>query len=179
MAIADFAAVIAAAQTGAEWAIAVLYRAYAPALTRFFGGRSVRDAEDLTQEVWLAAGPKLATFVGDEAGFRAWLFTFARRRLIEHWRKTARRPVTTAAQIDYVDPDADPADLTVSASGVTRLIATLPDDQAEVILLRVIADLDAKSVAQIVGKSEGSVRVLQHRALRRLAKELPERAVTK
>ena len=58
-------------------------------------------------------------------------------------------------------------------------IATLPSDQAEVLLLRVIADLSVQEVATIVGKRPGAVRALQLRALRRLARELSGEPVTR
>jgi RNA polymerase sigma-70 factor (ECF subfamily) len=180
VAIVDFDAVLLAAQGGAEWAIAVVYREFTPPLRRFFGARAAGEAEDLAQEVWLAAGSQLRSFTGDEAGFRAWLFTFAHRRLIEHWRTAARRLPAAAEVNDREDVcAADPGDVVASASAVERLIAALPDDQAAVVLLRVVADLDAVEVGRIVRKSPGAVRVLQHRALRRLAALTPDPLVTK
>jgi RNA polymerase sigma-70 factor, ECF subfamily len=75
-----------------------------------------------------------------------------------------------------VSPDAAEAALeAVSARAVVALIATLPREQAEIIMLRVVAGLEATEVARIVGKSPGAVRVAAHRGLRRLA-ELVERA---
>ena len=61
---------------------------------------------------------------------------------------------------------------------MVALIATLPRDQAEVVMLRVVAGLDVADVARIVGKSPGAVRVAAHRALRRLAARLERAAVT-
>jgi RNA polymerase sigma-70 factor (ECF subfamily) len=58
-------------------------------------------------------------------------------------------------------------------------IATLPPDQAEVVLLRILGGLSVREVAAITGKRPGTVRVLQHRALRRLAREVRREAVTK
>jgi RNA polymerase sigma-70 factor (ECF subfamily) len=60
-----------------------------------------------------------------------------------------------------------------------RRVARLPDDQAEVVALRVLAGLSAEQVAEIVGKRAGAVRVLQHRGLRRLANELTAEGVTR
>jgi RNA polymerase sigma-70 factor, ECF subfamily len=71
--------------------------------------------------------------------------------------------------------DDDPAETaleTVDTDGALAMLARLPAAQSEVILLRVVAGLDAERVATIVGKSTGSVRVLQHRGLRRLAQLL-------
>ena len=55
-----------------------------------------------------------------------------------------------------------------------RILALLPQDQAEVLLLRVVAGLDAETVARITGRRAGAVRVLQHRALKRLARRLEQ-----
>jgi RNA polymerase sigma-70 factor (ECF subfamily) len=63
----------------------------------------------------------------------------------------------------------------ISTRSVVALIRTLPRDHAEIIMLRVVAGLEAADVARIVGKTPGAVRVTAHRALRRLA-ELAERA---
>ena len=73
-------------------------------------------------------------------------------------------------------PDAAEAALEViSTRAVLALVASLPGDQAEIIMLRVVAGLEAADVARIVGKTPGAVRVTAHRALRRLA-DLAERA---
>lgn len=59
-----------------------------------------------------------------------------------------------------------------------RIVALLPPDQAEVVLLRVVADLSVEQVARIVGKRPGTVRVLQSRGLKRLAERISEKGVT-
>ena len=63
----------------------------------------------------------------------------------------------------------------ISTRAVLALVASLPRDHAEIIMLRVVAGLEAADVARIVGKTPGAVRVTAHRALRRLA-DLAERA---
>src|SRR5437660_12828331 len=89
--------VLAAAQTGAGWAIAILYRDLQPALLRYLQAKAPGEAEDLASDVWLAAAPKLNSFQGDEVGFRSWIFTIANRRVIDQVRRSARR------QTDPVD----------------------------------------------------------------------------
>ena len=173
-----FDAVLAAAQLGVDSAVAVLYRRFNPALVRYLGAGDAAVAEDLAAEVWLAAAPKLPAFCGGEAEFRAWLFTIARRRLIDHGRRVARHRSRTAgvAQLDRtVEPDpSDAVTEGLSArAAVARLVAGLPSDQAEVLLLRVVGGLDVTEVAAIMGRSPGWVRVSQHRALRRLAQSAP------
>jgi RNA polymerase sigma-70 factor (ECF subfamily) len=135
-------------------------------------------ADDLASEVWVAVARQMGRFVGDESGFRAWLFTIGRCRLIEHRRKAARRR-TDPVPHDRLDAaierglDGDPALLVLEQLGVREavdaLIADLSPEQAEAVLLRVVAGLDVTEVARIMDRSPGSVRVLCHRAIRRLA----------
>src|SRR5438874_3778988 len=170
--------ILAAAQTGADWAIAVLYREMQPALLRYLEGRAPGHAEDLASEVWLAITPKLASFEGNEAGFRGWLFTIARRRVIDHARRAIRRQTDPVDDAEFNrraasnDTAADGIEAISTQEAVRALTAGLPSDQADVILLRVVAGLDVGQVAKIMGRTPGSVRVLQHRALRRVAKHL-------
>src|SRR5207247_7689758 len=122
---------------------------------------------------------------GDESDFRSWAFTIARRRLLDLQRTSARR------RTDPVDPDEvmegfpggdveDEALASLGASWAIRLImASLSRDQAEVVILRVIGDLEVEQVAAIMGKRPGTIRVLQHRGLRRLAETLRREGVTR
>jgi RNA polymerase sigma-70 factor (ECF subfamily) len=180
---ADFAPLLLAAKAGDEAAVARLYRDLNPTLVRFLGAQAAGAAEDLAQEVWLAAAKGLGSFEGDEDGFRAWIFTIARRQVIGHRRRARRRPASTGDPAILAGLAAGPdheADARILADDAARaLVAGLPRDQAEVVLLRVVAGFDAEEVAAIVGKRAGAVRVLQHRALRRLAERIAEKSVTK
>jgi RNA polymerase sigma-70 factor, ECF subfamily len=177
---AAFSVTLARAQGGDESAFARLFRDIQPALLRYL--RVITpEAEDVAGETWLQVVTGLAGFHGGEEAFRAWLFTIARHRAIDAGRSRARRPATSLLDMEelterYLSPDA--ADLaldTISAREVVGLIAKLPRDQAEIIMLRVVAGLEPGDVGRIVGKSAGAVRVASHRGLRRLA-ELAERA---
>ena len=137
-------------------------------------------AEDLVAETWLAAARQLGSFAGSEGAFRGWLFTIARRRLIQHWREKGRRPATPvppeALALVASDDDPEAAGVAVLSGreAAAAIAASLPRDQAEVVLLRLVAGLDVDQVAEVLGKRPGTVRVLQHRALRRLAAKFPE-----
>lgn len=170
----SFESVLAAARTGAEWAITALYREFNGPLVRFFAAQARGSADDLAQDTWVAAGRTLANFGGDERAFRAWLFTIARRVLIAHWRAEGRRravPVDPAMLVDAPDT-VDPQGGVDAAHAAAELVAGLPDEQAQVVLLRVVGGLDVEEVAAIMGKRPGAIRVIQHRALRRLAQRL-------
>lgn len=170
---------MAAAQAGADWAVAVLYRSLQPRLLRFLRAQAqIHDAEDIAAQTWLEVARALPRFVGDEDGFGAFVFTVARRRLADHRRAVRRRP------LDLVGDDAL---LTLAEGGDTeddalahlggedaarRLAELLPSDQADVVLLRVVGGLSVDQVAELLGRRPGTVRVLQHRALKRLARQL-------
>jgi RNA polymerase sigma-70 factor, ECF subfamily len=182
---AEFDALLTAAKAGDEAAVVCLYRDLNPPLVRFLSAQAGGVGEDLAQEVWLAAGKGLAAFSGDENGFRAWMFTIARRQLISHWRHARRRPqrATDPSDLDELSAPPDSADdpdaRLFSDEAVRALVAGLPREQAEIVLLRVVAGFDAEEVGAIVGKRAGTVRVLQHRALRRMAERFAAESVTK
>jgi RNA polymerase sigma-70 factor, ECF subfamily len=173
----SFAAVLSAAQTGDEQAFAVLWRDLQPALLRYLRVALPTEADDLAADTWMSVIRGLARFQGDERHFRAWVFTLARHRTVDWHRQTARRQVEVMPVEmlgDRPAPD-DPAAAALEAQSTRAaltLIAELPGDQAEVVALRVLADLDVAEVARIVGKRPGAVRVLAHRGLRRLATRL-------
>jgi RNA polymerase sigma-70 factor (ECF subfamily) len=175
----DFEAVLDAARQGADWAVAALFRDLHPRLLRYLRARAPEVADDLASEVWLAAARGLPGFEGDEPAFRAWMFTIARRQVIGHWRKAGRRRTDPAPREAFESrPARDEPDAVVLADlsaqeAVDALTSALSPDQAEVVLLRVLGGLDVETVARVIGKRVGTVRVLQHRALRRLAKTFP------
>ena len=86
---AEFGDVLAAAQDGAQWAVAVLWQELHPRLLRFLRGLDPVAAEDVEADTWLAAARHLAGFHGDGQQFRAWMFTIARNRLND-WRRARR-----------------------------------------------------------------------------------------
>jgi RNA polymerase sigma-70 factor (ECF subfamily) len=173
-----FAGVLTAARGGDSGALGEMFRTYQPRLLRYLRAQEREMADDLAAEVWLAVARGLDRFAGDEAGFRSWLFTIARHRVIEHRRRQARRqtdPLPTERLDRPVDRGwgGDPAWLVLeqlgAQSAVDELVAALTRDQAEAVLLRVLGGFDVAEVARIMGRSPGHVRVLCHRALKRLA----------
>lgn len=183
----DFHDVMRAAVDGDEAAFARLWRDNQPALLRYLRVVTGDTAEDVASEVWLEVSRGLARFRGGEAEFRGWLFTTARRRVIDLRRYAARHPTLLTEDPDELErraPDDTAAAALdrMSTDAALELIATLPAEQAEIIVLRVIADLDSTQVARIVGKQPGAVRVAAHRGLRALAARLsaaPDRGVTR
>ncbi|MFC8715830.1 RNA polymerase sigma factor [Kitasatospora sp. NPDC057198] len=179
---ADLAEAVRAAQDGDEEAFRVLFRAVQPGLLRYLrvlvGGRA-EDAEDIASEAWLQIARDLPGFRGDADGFRGWAATVARNRAMDHLRRARRRPVADLP-VEYLAELAAAEDTegqvmaTVATSEALAMIAALPPDQAEAVLLRVVLGLDAESAAKVLGKRSGSVRMAAHRGLKRLAKVLEQ-----
>lgn len=179
----QFQTVLAAARAGSEWALEVLYRDLHPPLLRYLQTQEAREAEDLASEVWLDVAAGLGRFDGDEASFRRWFFTIACRRLLDWRRRQGRRqtdpaPPAAFAGLESSTDAEDEAFEAIALREALALIAALPPAEGEVIALRVLAGLDAKDVAVITGRSPGAVRVIQHRALKRLAEVVSRLVVT-
>jgi RNA polymerase sigma-70 factor (ECF subfamily) len=170
--------VLAAARAGEEWAVARIFRAIQPGLLRYLAARDASEAEDIAAQVWLEVARRLPGFTGDEHELRALVFTIGRRRLANARRARSRRraePVghdVLAAVAGGDDTAADVEALLLAHDAVARITRSLRPEQADVVLLRVVADLNVDDVAAIVGKSPAAVRVIQTRALRKLARKL-------
>ena len=169
--------VLTAAQAGAAWAFEVLYRDLSPVVTGYLRLHGAPDPDDTASETFLAVFRGLAGFSGDEAALRSWVFTIAHRRLVDEHRRRSRRPLVTddGADVLAAVPGGDVEDDVLARLGteaVHRMCAGLPADQRSVLLLRVLADLTVEQVAEVMGRSVGSVKALQRRGLRRLQEEL-------
>jgi RNA polymerase sigma-70 factor (ECF subfamily) len=172
-----FEPVLAGAKDGAEWAIAVLYREFHPRILGYLRAREPAEGEDLAAEAWLDAARGLHGFTGDERAFRRWIFTIAYRRLIDFRRRKSRSARALGVWLELrepPEPDGVAARLLAASETEAALahLASLPPDQADVVLLRVVAGLEVEEVARVVRKKPGTVRVLQHRGLHRLAEQL-------
>ena len=172
-----FPKVLAAAVDGDGAAFAILWRDSHPPLLRYLWVAAGDAAEDLASDVWLDVARRLARFKGGEPEFRGWLFTLARRKVIDRHRHETRHPESPTGDIGPFErpaPDDTFAAVIedISTAAALELIATLPRDQAEIIVLRVVVGMEATQVARIVGKSPGAVRVAAHRGLRTLSARL-------
>jgi len=181
----DFGSLLEAARQGEGSALTELYRALYPRIVRYVGAVEPAEAEDVACDTWLDVVRALGRFQGDEAGLRAFAFTIARGRLLDLRRRKARRRTEPRdpRALARAGPTGNVEDEALSSFGtdwaIDLITSSLSFDQAEVVILRVIGDLDVHSVARILGKRPGTVRVLQHRALRRLARVLEREGVTR
>ncbi|MFD7491913.1 RNA polymerase sigma factor [Streptomyces sp. NPDC059832] len=175
---AELTAAVLAAQDGDEDAFRTVYRAVQPRLLGYI--RTLvgePDAEDVASESWLQIARDLDRFSGDADRFRGWAARIARNRALDHLRMRGRRPAVGGDESELSErpAESDTAGEAMEALATGRtmsLIAQLPQDQAEAVVLRVVVGLDAKSAAQTLGKRPGAVRTAAHRGLKRLAELL-------
>ncbi|MEV5952924.1 RNA polymerase sigma factor [Streptomyces sp. NPDC051987] len=175
---AELTAAVRAAQGGDETAFRIVYRAVQPRLLGYV--RTLvgdPDAEDVASEAWLQIARDLDRFSGDADRFRGWAARIARNRALDHIRMRGRRPAIGGDETELTGrpADSDTAGEAIEAlttDSTLSLIARLPQDQAEAVVLRVVMGLDAKTAAETLGKRAGAVRTAAHRGLRRLAELL-------
>jgi len=170
----DLVDALTAALRGDEAGFSTLWLALQPPLLRYLRVLVGDSAEDVASETWLQAARDLKNFRGDLSGFRVWLFRIARHRGIDDRRRSRRYiqdPYDPATQeYLFTSPDAEREALDgMGTRWALDVISTLPPDQAEAVMLRVVAGLDVAQTAQVLGKRPGAVRVAAMRGLRRLA----------
>ncbi|MER5471389.1 RNA polymerase sigma factor [Streptomyces sp. NPDC002935] len=180
---AELGVAVARAQEGDEAAFAVAYRIVQPGLLGYLRGIVGDDAEDVASDAWLEIARDLGRFRGDGAGFRGWTATIARHRALDHLRRLRVRPRGTTIEQDVLELPGrhsthDEALETLSTEYALELVAGLPRDQAEAVLLRVVVGLDGPAAARVLGKRPGAVRTSAHRGLKRLARQLGVTGVT-
>jgi len=173
----DLTLSVVAAQRGDEIAFDHLYVTIQPGLLRYLRGLVGDDAEDVASEAWVQIVRDLPA-LRETHNVRAWAAAIARHRALDHLRHQRRHQVTPIATDELMQVpayDRDPGDealATVSTDAAIALIASLPRDQAEAVLLRVVMGLDVRATAAVLGKRAGAVRVASHRGLRKLADRL-------
>lgn len=179
----ELGAAVARAQDGDEAAFAMAYRLVQPGLLGYVRGLVGDDAEDVTSDAWLEIARDLGRFKGDGAGFRGWTATIARHRALDHLRRQRARPRPSALEQDVWDlpgrqSTPEMALEAISTEHALALVAGLPRDQAEAVLLRVVVGLDGPAAARVLGKRPGAVRTAAYRGLKRLAAQLGGESVT-
>jgi RNA polymerase sigma-70 factor, ECF subfamily len=165
-----------AARVGDREALAELWRTHQAPLLRYLRTRRTPSPDDVASQVWIDVASSIARFEGGDEDFRRWLFTIGHRRSVDQIRRAIRasaprsalavRAADHVAGADVEHEDHDALDRAVA------LLATLPDDQAEAVMLRVVNDLPTGDVASVMGTTVGNVRVLVHRGLTRLRRKL-------
>lgn len=166
-----------AMRTGADAGFVQVYRAVHPGLLRYLSVMVGDQAEDVAQETWAHVCRDLHQFSGDGNAFRGWITTIGRNRALDHLRSHRRRPVDPLPEDGFVhlaaaDDTAAQAINAISTHTAVALIASLPPDQAEAVMLRAVLGLDAKRAGEVMSKRPGAVRTLTYRGLQTLAGRL-------
>src|SRR6266700_3658558 len=177
---ADLGDAVGRAQQGDAEAFRLLYRDLQPRLLRYLHALAGQDADDIASDTWLQVTRDLAGFSGTYDGFRGWVATIARHRALDHLRRAQRKPALSVPAEDLATwpatgESADTAQRALDAVSTTSaiaLIATLPPDQAEAVLLRAVLGLDATTAGNVLGKRSGAIRTAASRGLRTLGKKL-------
>jgi len=168
---ADEAQHLQDAQNGDAEAFGLLYEHYAPVLFRFLYTHlnDRLDAEDLSEEVFYRVWRSLASYRDQGVPFVAYLFRVARNALIDHYRRSSRSEQSLVLEEDILkDPNPEPSDAVatnIQRQEIRELLEKLREDYRTVLLLRFMGDLSPEETAEVMGKSPGAIRVLQHRAL--------------
>jgi RNA polymerase sigma factor (sigma-70 family) len=173
----EFEALLSGARFGEPTCWGTLYDRYAPLVIGYLRASSLSDPENVAGEVFLHLVRDLHRFEGDERAFRSWLLSVAHHRMIDARRAEQRRPaVPVAPSALDLGPTRDDAAAGVEADEAWRdllaHLAVLTDEQREVVLLRVVAELSLEETAAVVGRTVGAVKALQHRAFSALRDRL-------
>jgi RNA polymerase sigma factor (sigma-70 family) len=131
------------------------------------------------QEVFLAVLPRLETVTGGVAGLRTFVFSVAHARMVDDHRRRRRTPIELPFEPELDSRGEcsaeDEAMERMSPQEVHHLLSFLPDDQREVLTLRLVAGLTVEQAAEVMRKSAGAVKQLQRRALIRLREQSAEK----
>ncbi len=175
-------AAVAEAVAGSRDALREVVATIRPVVVRYVRARvgtaerSGLSADDVAQEVCLAAIQALPRYRDQGRPFMAFVYGIASHKVADARRAAARnRTDPTDAVPERFSLDSGPEQLAIqsdSAARMNKLLAVLPEKQREILTLRIVVGLSAEETADAVGSTPGAVRVAQHRALARLKSEI-------
>ena len=157
---------------GDKEAFGRLYDIYADRIYRhiYYRTSNIKDAQDLTQEVFIKAWKGLPKYKRTKTPFLGWLFTISHNRIIDYYR-TKKDHAYLDNEIIIEDSKKGPeelAELQFTQQEIRKVILQLPADQQQVIFMSFIEGFTYKEIAATLNKSEGNIRVIIHRALKRM-----------
>lgn len=180
--VSDFAAILARAQRGEPAAFRLLYEDLVRPVAAYLHSRGGHDVEDLVSEVFLGVFTGISRFSGGQGEFRSWVFSIVHRKLVDQWRHAGRTPHTVPYEVALDHRASGSAEQEAFAAlgqeRLQRLLDELTDDQRDVLLLRIVADLSIEQVAATLGKRPGAIKQLQRRGLLSLRRALAVEGVT-
>jgi len=160
---------VARAKEGDQDALRFLYVSYSNNIYGYVRSivRDDHEAEDVTQHVFAKLMTTIVKYDDRGVPFFAWLLRLARNVAIDHLRANRLTPME-----EVLDPDSSSATDIDQAEVVRNALATLPEEQREVVILRHVIGLTPGEIADRLGRSEGSIHGLHHRGRRALQREL-------
>lgn len=169
-----------ACQAGDTAAFGRIYDHFAARLYKFIffrvGHKEI--AEDILADSFIKAWTKIRQ-INSAKAFSAWIFQIAKNNIIDYYR--VRKSTIAIEEVEQILEDAtspiDETDLRLDQKRILNALTHLPSDQQQVIRYKFFEDLTNAEIAQIMGKTEGSVRVIQHRAIVRLQEMLRQKKV--
>jgi RNA polymerase sigma-70 factor (ECF subfamily) len=166
------AQIIKSAVAGEASAFGLLYDHYQPKIYRFVYIKVGRreEAEDLTHQVFLSAWENIENYKHLGFPFSSWLYQIARNEVIDYYR--TRKSAVELEKVDAESFDPPTAELALERKfeleHIKRAIQKLKPEHQDVLIMRFVEDLSPKEIAAALGKTEGAVKLLQHRALKNL-----------
>jgi len=164
---------IEAAKAGDAQSFRALYDHYIDPIFRFvyLKTNNREEAEDITHEVFLSSWQSLPSYVSRGLPFSSWLYRIARNKVIDHYR--TRKVTLNLESVDenlmrLVGSSEESVNRTLDIERVKRSLGRLSPDQKDVTIMRFIEDMSHAEIAIVLGKSEGAVRLIQHRAVEAL-----------
>lgn len=156
---------------GDKEAFSVIYDAYVDKIYKFIYFKvDSADAEDITELTFIKAWEKRKKYDPKKSSFSSWLYTIARNTVIDHYRVS--KPVAeldpTLSDDKRISNPKDRTEQSLNADFLREAVSELPKNYRDIILLRFIDDLSYSEIAKILDKSEGSIRIMQFRAIRQL-----------
>jgi len=176
---AEITRLVEGAAGGDFEAFGELYNVYLDRIYRYvlYQVKDKMTAEDLIEEIFVKAWKAIGSYRGKGQAFSSWLYRIAHNYLVDYFRKSQKRKsldIETAATV--ASPEQESAEQESERKAVRQelleAISCLRDNQRQVILLKFVEGLDNREISQIMGKSQGAVRILQMRALTTLRKRL-------
>lgn len=162
------------AAEGESSAFGLLYDKYHPAIYRFVYLKVSHreEAEDITHHVFLNAWQNIDTFEDQGLPITSWLYKIAHNKVVDYYRTrrfTANIDEIPEEILNITQGDGqEQAGQRIAIEKVFEALRSLPEDQQNVVIMRFVEELPHKNIAQVLGKSEGTIRVLQHRAIKSL-----------
>jgi RNA polymerase sigma-70 factor (ECF subfamily) len=161
------------ARNGNGDSFGIIYNHYVPQIYRFvfFKVSKRQAAEDLTHEIFLSAWQNIKNYKQKEFPISSWLYQIARNRVIDYYR-TDKKNISIDTE-DFKEDlvgfyEQKNPDIALSIEEVKKLIKLLKPEYQDVIIMRYVEDMDSKEIASAMNKSEGAIRLIQHRAINNL-----------